>query len=316
MHLRLIPVQRVSILLIVSAMLTTTAVSQGDCTTLNVQQLASDYLSFGVDTVILQPDGSYEVQLSNGTTASITLGCTDPAYVEYDATANTDDGSCATLPSTCVSPTMDGYSYSVVEIGDQCWFAENLRTENYTNGDAIPTGLSGSDWSATQNGAVAVYGEGNTSCYDATSLFDVCDEAVSLDLYGRMYNWHAVNDTRGLCPNGWHVPTDEEWTQLGNQVASISTNSIGIALKAESGWWNDGNGTDEFGFSALPAGARNDDSSPGAFVHTGTGAAFWSSTSSGGGAWYRGFDWGSGTFFRTAYPSKNGYSARCLRDAD
>ncbi len=117
---------------------------------------------------------------------------------------------------------MDGYSYSVVEIGDQCWFAENLRTENYTNGDAIPTGLSGSDWSATQNGAVAVYGEGNTSCYDATSLFEVCDETVSLDLYGRMYNWHAVNDTRGLCPNGWHVPTDEEWTQLGNQVASIS----------------------------------------------------------------------------------------------
>ena len=290
--------------------------AQEDCDVFNIQELSAAYLNVSVDSTILQSDGSYEVYISNGTTYTLVQGCTNPAYTEYNASANTDDGSCTTLASSCASPTMDGYSYSVVEIGDQCWFAENLRTENYTNGDAIPMGLSGNDWSATQNGAVAVYGEGNTSCYDATSLFDVCDEAVSLDLYGRMYNWHAVNDTRGLCPNGWHVPTDGEWTQLGNYVASISSNSIGNALKAESGWWNDGNGTDEFGFSALPAGARNDDSSPGAFVHTGTGAAFWSSTSSGGGAWYRGFDWGSGTFFRTAYPSKNGYSVRCLRDAD
>lgn len=91
--------KRVSVLWLISALLTGTAVAQDDCTTLNVQQLAADYLSFGVDTVILQPDGSFEAQLSNGTTASFTLGCTDPAYVEYDATANTDNGSCATPAS-------------------------------------------------------------------------------------------------------------------------------------------------------------------------------------------------------------------------
>ena len=74
--------------------------------------------------------------------APIVLGCTDPAYAEFDASANADDGSCATLNPTCVEPSFDGYSYSVVEIGDQCWFAENLRTTVYGNGDAIPAGLT------------------------------------------------------------------------------------------------------------------------------------------------------------------------------
>ena len=138
--------------------------SQDDCDLFNIQDLAADYLSFGVDTVILQSDGSYEVQLSNGTTASITFGCTDSDYQEYDASANTDDGSCATLPSSCVSPSMDGHSYGLVEIGDQCWFAENVRTTTYQNGDAIPAVLTDGQWTTTNSGATAVYGEGSSTC--------------------------------------------------------------------------------------------------------------------------------------------------------
>ena len=76
----------------------------------------------------------------------IVEGCMDPTYTEYDASANTDDGSCATLASTCDSPSMDGYDYAVVEIGDQCWFAENLRTTVYADGSAIPEETDNTAW--------------------------------------------------------------------------------------------------------------------------------------------------------------------------
>ena len=84
---------------------------------------------------------------------STTCGPNSPCGYD-DATANTDDGSCVTLDTTgCVPVFMDGYSYSVVEIGDQCWFAENLRTTVYRNGDAIPASLTDGDWSSTTSGA-------------------------------------------------------------------------------------------------------------------------------------------------------------------
>ena len=86
-------------------------------------------------------------------------GCTDSAYLEYNAAANTDDGSCA---SACTDVEMNGHTYAVVEIGDQCWFAENLRTTVYGNGDVIPAGLTDGEWTSTTAGATAVYGEGSS----------------------------------------------------------------------------------------------------------------------------------------------------------
>ena len=79
----------------------------------------------------------------------------------YDAAANTDDGSCA---SACTDVEMNGHTYAVVEIGDQCWFAENLRTTVYGNGDVIPAGLTDGEWTSTTAGATAVYGEGSSYC--------------------------------------------------------------------------------------------------------------------------------------------------------
>ena len=170
--------------------------AQEDCDVFNIQELSAAYLNFSVDTVILQPDGSYEVQLSNGTTASITLGCTDPADANYDPAANTDDGSCAS--NSCSSIEFDDYTYSVVEIGDQCWFAENLRTTVYADGSAIPEVTGNSAWTGLSTGARCDYNN-NTE---------------NGDTYGRLYNWYAVDNASGLCPNGWHVPTDGEWTAL------------------------------------------------------------------------------------------------------
>ena len=94
-----------------------------------------------------------------------------------------EDGSCVHGPAECggaSTVTFDGYTYDLVAIGDQCWFAENLRTEHYANGDAIPGELSNSEWQNTTEGAQAIYSN------DASNLAD----------YGRLYNWYAVDDAR------------------------------------------------------------------------------------------------------------------------
>ena len=295
--------------------------AQEDCDVFNIQDLSAAYLNFSVDSIILQPDGSHEVHLSNGTTYTMVLGCMDPAYFEYDAAANTDDGSCATPP--CESPTMDGYSYSVVRIGDQCWFAENLRTTTYADGTAIPAGLTYGEWGSTTSGATAVYGEdGGGGCDNYSPDIDACDEAQSLAEYGRLYNWYAVNNGSGLCPSGWHVPTDGEWMVLEMELGMSGSEANltgyrgtdeGTALKSTYGWSYSGNGTDDFEFSALPGGFRSDF---GNFYYAGYDGYWWSSSPSGGSAWSRYlFDF-SPVVLRYYDDPRNGFSVRCLRDAD
>ncbi len=101
-----------------------------------------------------------------------------------------------------------------------------------------------------------MYGEGSSMCNYSPDI-DACDEAQSLAEYGRLYNWYAVDDARSLCPSGWHVPTDGEWTDLENYISSQGfSGTEGTALKSTYGWYNGGNGTDDFGFSALPGGYR------------------------------------------------------------
>ena len=80
----------------------------------------------------------------------------------------------------CVSPTTEEYTYTVVEIGDQCWFAENLRTSVYADGTVIPAGLTDGEWTSTTSGATAVYGEGNSGCGNNSPDIDACDELQSL----------------------------------------------------------------------------------------------------------------------------------------
>ena len=113
-----------------------------------------------------------------------------------------EDGSCVYGPLECggvSTVTYDGYTYDLVAIGDQCWFAENLRNEHYANGDAIPGDLSDGEWSA--------HTQWCSSDLRHTTQSNLAD-------YGRLYNWYAVDDARGLCPSGWHVPTDVEYTTL------------------------------------------------------------------------------------------------------
>ena len=326
--------------------------SQEDCDLFNIQELASEnqelhdsIAQFSVDTILLQPDGSYEVLLSNGTTFMLVQGCTDPAYTEYSASANTDDSSCATLivngctnpaytefdasantddgncatqvAEGCTDPTdinynaaantddgscasyscssveVDGYTYAVVEIGEQCWFAENLRTTVYADGEPIPGVTNPQTWLQLSSGGRCVYN----------------NNGGNLATYGRLYNWYAVDDARGLCPSGWHVPTNQEWTDLDDYINSQDlVGTIGTALKSTTGWNNNGNGTDYFGFSALPGGGRY--ATIGYFMDAGSHGYWWSA--SGGYRWIK----ASGSIFQINYTGSNGYSVRCLRDAE
>ena len=242
------------------------------------------------------------------------FGCTLSQYLEYNPAATVNDGSCSTLAdSTCVSPSMDGYSYGVVEIGDQCGFAENLRTTVYGNGDAIPTSLTDGEWGSTTSGATAVYGE-DDGCDNYSSDIDACDEAQSLSEYGRLYNWYAVDDARGLCPSGWHVPTDGEWTGLEDFITSQGfSGTEGTALKSTYGWYDGGNGTDDFGFSALPGGYRG--SGNGTFNGAGDDGNWWSSSPDGVFAWSRDLYYSNPSIYRIHDYPEFGFSVRCLRDA-
>jgi uncharacterized protein (TIGR02145 family) len=202
-----------------------------------------------------------------------------------------------------------GYDYATVLIGDQCWFAENLRNENYDNGDAIPSGLSDSDWSSTTSGATTVYGEGSSSCITYSPDGDACDEAWSLNEYGRLYNWYAVDDARGLCPSGWHVPTDGEWTVMTDFLGGASV--AGVQMMTTYGWYE--NGTNSSGFSGLPGGGRSDD---GYFSDAGVNGFWWSSSPDGSSAWARYLDDGSEGVYRDDNLLRDGFSVRCVRDAE
>ena len=242
-------------------------------------------------------------------------GCTDPEALNYNPTVTEDDGSCE-YPlgfNTCGDPvSYQGYDYSTVLIGDQCWFAENLRSENYENGDAIPSNLSDSYWEDTTSGAVAVYGEGSSTCYNHSPEGDACDEAWALNEYGRLYNWYAVDDARGLCPSGWHVPTDGEWTVLTDHLGGAF--EAGGQMKTTYGWYNGVNGTNSSGFSGLPGGLHS--GSNGYFGNAGLNGYWWSSSPLGSSAWHRSLSHFDDYVLVNYSNPQNGLSVRCIKDSN
>ena len=170
-----------------------------------------------------------------------------------------------------------GYDYATVQIGEQCWFAENLRNEHYANGDVILGELSDSDWSNATSGAVTVFGEGTSTVYSGSD-----DQVSNLADYGRLYNWYAVDDFRGLCPSGWHVPIAEQYEMLSDNLDGLNT--AGLAVKSSVSDIPPWDGSNSSGFSSLPGGYRAD---IGGFsvVDSGVEACFfWSATSGGNGA--------------------------------
>ncbi len=202
----------------------------------------------------------------------------------------------------------DGRTYDLVEIGGQCWFADNLATDQYRNGNLIPTGLDNTTWQNTTSGAFAIYN--NNPANDAT--------------YGKLYNWYTTVDSRGLCPTGWHVPTDCEWMYLEGSLGMTVQqqelantwrgNTEGGEMKATTNWLSPNTGaTNSSGFTALPGGFCDD---VGAYDGIGISGLWWSSTENDSNyAWYRGLHYFYSIVGRDYDVNKqNGISVRCVRD--
>jgi uncharacterized protein (TIGR02145 family) len=192
---------------------------------------------------------------------------------------------------------IDGNIYHTVTIGTQVWMVENLKVTHYRNGDPIAKITDSAQWSDNLTGAYSVY-----------------DNKLSNgDIYGNLYNWYSVANSSSLCPTGWHVPTEAEWTTLATYLGGDSL--AGDMLK-ESGTahWESPNpkATNISGFTALPAGYRDRD-----FSGIGSMSRFWSSTEN---DYYSSKDRYLGSYtgfsrFDKSLGSKFlGHSVRCIKD--
>lgn len=186
--------------------------------------------------------------------------------------------------------------YNIVTIGTQIWMAENLKTTKYKDGTAIPLATDGSAWAALETPGYSWYNNDSTT-YNAT--------------YGALYNWYTVS-TGILCPTGWHVPSDAEWTTLITYWGG--ENVAGGKLK-ESGTthWSSPNigATNETGFTALPGGYADDDVS---FFYFRLYGGWWSSTGGGLEAWSRCMTYTDSRVYHEYYNKKDGFSVRCVKD--
>ena len=245
----------------------------------------------------------------------------NPSDTDFDGCVGMTDllnllsvfGTCNEVPWSCEDLLeYQGYNYQTVQIGDQCWFAENLRSENYLNGDAILSGLSGDEWSTVNVGAVSTFGEGESNCYNYSPNGDACNETWALSEYGRLYNWHATVDDRGLCPTDWHVSSDSDWLLLMEFLGGSF--DAEMAMKTTTGWSNSGDGSNTSGFSGLPGGQRSNNL--GNFNLSGTHGYWWSSSAEGMDAvGYYLSNLNEG-LIRFAEDPRYGSSVRCIRDLE
>ena len=200
-----------------------------------------------------------------------------------------------------------GHQYATVQIGEDCWFAENLRATAFLNGDSIPTGLSGPDWSGATSPAVAVYGDGDGltgNCCPGDGP-DSDDEAYNLEVYGRLYNGWAKNDPRGLCPTGWHISDVSDWDDLVSHFGGYSL--AGNALKGQDALFVNWQPEDVEHFGALPAGYR--DQAAGLYYYRGADAGFWTAQ----GSQHRRI-YGGAQMLANNVSLQDGYSIRCVKD--
>lgn len=254
--------------------------------------------SFSSSLINLRPNTTYYVRAyatnNNGTSYGNEL-----SFTTTTALAN-----CGTVTD------IDGNVYHTVTIGTQCWMVENLKTTRYNDGSTIPTGLNYTDWNATSNGAYVIY---------KNSVFP--DTVYNNTIYGKLYNWYAVN-TGKLAPTGWHVPSNNEWVTLSNYLGGDSIS--GGKMKATILWSasNKGGATNSSGFTAVPAGEY------GGLYYSfmGNKCEFWTTNFAGygGGSYHayvcslnyddKGFVTGGSPGYANNSVVQTGRSVRCIKD--
>jgi len=205
----------------------------------------------------------------------------------------------AVIMATSCGGTHEASTSDEVVIGNQVWMTKNLNVDKFQNGDPISEAKTEEEWLlAGANGQPAW-------CY-------YNNDPANGDKYGKLYNWHAVNDPRGIAPEGWHVPTNDEWTTLENFLGGSSV--AGGKMKEVSSLWRSPNtdATNESGFSGLPGGNRY---VAGPFYFVGESGSWWSSTEeSMEDAWNSHMNYGDGSFSRNHDEKERGLSVRCIKD--
>jgi uncharacterized protein (TIGR02145 family) len=203
-----------------------------------------------------------------------------------------------TLPeSGSIVKDIEGNAYHTVTIGTQIWLKENLKTTVFLNGDSIIKLKDNASWGKTTSSAYCEY--------DNTF--------ANSEIYGMLYNWYAVNDSRNIAPNGWHVSSDEDWNKL---IKYLGTDDFlgGKLQEAGTSHWPSPNSfaTNESGFTALPGGARDLD---GTFGGIGLWGFWWTSTQFGlfPAATYWNIN-PEGYLVREALENQAGFSVRCVKD--
>jgi uncharacterized protein (TIGR02145 family) len=242
----------------------------------------------------------------------------DGSFVMIPGISDANSSAAGTTLHTCGLPNVhnpnlsygsmtdqEGNRYKTIVIGTQEWMAENLNSSIYRNGDAILTELSNAEWANSVNTQVGAWSYWNNDVTNACP-------------HGKLYNWYACVDTRHLCPVGWHVPTDSEWTVLTNYLGGESVSGGNMkttgTLEAATGLWYSPNAdaTNSSGFSGTPAGFRNNN---GGFGYIGYLLHWWSSSAVGTDfALSRYLGYSGGNVLRVNSNVQAGFSVRCLRD--
>jgi uncharacterized protein (TIGR02145 family) len=191
----------------------------------------------------------------------------------------------------------DGNSYHTVLIGDQTWTAESLKTTHFNDGSSIPLIENDNSWINSTKPAYCWYNN---------------KDSAGKAIYGALYNWYTVNSEK-LCPIGWHIPTDEEWTALTNFLGGEEIAANKLKEAGTKHWKGSNSGaTNETFFTALPGGARDID---GQFYELGNSGAWWTSSPySTNKALYRFMESSSGEVTTDFYYRMAGLSVRCIKD--
>jgi len=194
---------------------------------------------------------------------------------------------------------IDGNVYHTVKIGNQTWLVENLAATRFNDGTAIPRVTDGKHWHELTTPGFCWYGN---------------SEAKNGTTYGALYNWHAVNSGK-LCPPGWHVPTDKEWTELADFINSWAVAAGRLKEPGNAHWIGPNAGMEEdklVGFKAIPGGYRLGN---GTFLGIGAYGFWWCADAANNQtAWRRLMFYNKGEVARSNNSKQNGASVRCVKD--
>jgi uncharacterized protein (TIGR02145 family) len=227
--------------------------------------------------------------LTSGTTYYLRAYATNSISTSYGSEVSFTPGTFTDI---------DGNVYHYITIGTQTWMVENLKTTKYRNGDAISNVTVNASWAALATGAYCWYN----------------NDPANKALYGGLYNWYAVSDSRNIAPVGWHVPTDAEWTTLTTYLGGESVAGGKLKESGTAHWLTPNTGaTNSTGFTALPGGYRY--YYDGTFYFVGGLGYWWSSTAYDATfALYRYLGYYFANAYRSYYNKQYGFSVRCVRD--